>query len=116
METMTNTQTAPVVAIKGLKTCSACGKLLPLEHFARTRAGGHKNTCKDCVAAAVNETKAKQRAKIQAQRLGFDSMFDGKQPVEVIDFMSRAKRWLEARGYEITLEGTYTMKKKITFS
>lgn len=44
-----------------------------------------------------------------------DSDFDGKQPVEVIQLMSRAKRWLESRGYEITLKGCYNVRKEIKF-
>lgn len=44
-----------------------------------------------------------------------DPDFDGKQPVEVIQLMSRAKRWLETRGYSITLKGTYTQVKEVKF-
>lgn len=44
-----------------------------------------------------------------------DPDFDGKQPVEVIQLMSRAKRWLEARGYSIALKGTYTQVREIKF-
>ncbi len=44
-----------------------------------------------------------------------DPDFDGKQPREVIDLMSRAKRWLEAQGYTITLKGTYTQVKEVKF-
>lgn len=44
-----------------------------------------------------------------------DPDFDGKQPREVIDLMSRAKRWLEAQGYTITLKGTYTQVREVKF-
>ena len=44
-----------------------------------------------------------------------DPDFDGKQPVEVIQLMSRANRWLEAQGYNITLKGTYTQVKEVKF-
>lgn len=44
-----------------------------------------------------------------------DPDFDGKQPREVIDLMSRAKRWLEAQGYTITLKGAYTQVREVKF-
>ena len=44
-----------------------------------------------------------------------DPDFDGKEPREVIDLMSRAKRWLEARGYNIILKGSYTQVREIKF-
>lgn len=45
----------------------------------------------------------------------FDAAFDGKEPREVIDLMSRAKHWLETRGYSIALKGTYTQVKEVKF-
>lgn len=44
-----------------------------------------------------------------------DPDFDGKQPVEVLQQMKRAKMWLEAKGYTITLKGTYTVTKEVKF-
>lgn len=44
-----------------------------------------------------------------------DPDFDGKEPREVIDLMSRAKHWLETQGYNITLKGTYTQVREIKF-
>lgn len=44
-----------------------------------------------------------------------DADFDNKEPREVLDIMSRAKRWLEERGYNITLRGTYTQVREIKF-
>lgn len=44
-----------------------------------------------------------------------DPDFDGKQPVEVIQLMKRAKMWLEAKGYNITLKGTYTQVREVKF-
>lgn len=44
-----------------------------------------------------------------------DPYFDGKQPVEVIQLMKRAKMWLEAQGYNITLKGTYTKVMEVKF-
>lgn len=44
-----------------------------------------------------------------------DPDFDGKEPREVIELMSRAKHWLETRGYSIALKGTYTQVKEVKF-
>lgn len=46
-----------------------------------------------------------------------DPDFDGKTIREVMDMMSRAKRWLEAQGCVITLSGEYreTIIKKLKF-
>lgn len=41
--------------------------------------------------------------------------FDGKQPVEVLQLMMRAKMWLKAKGYNITLKGTYTQVREVKF-
>lgn len=49
------------------------------------------------------------------QRSFFDEAFDGRDPREVIELMSRAKQWLESRGYNITLKGTYTQVKEVKF-
>lgn len=44
-----------------------------------------------------------------------DPDFDGKPPVEVLQLMKRAKMWLEAQGYSITLKGTYTQVREVKF-
>ena len=44
-----------------------------------------------------------------------DPEFDGKHPVEVLQLMKRAKMWLEAKGYSITLKGTYTKVMEVKF-
>lgn len=36
-----------------------------------------------------------------------DADFDDKTPGEVVRMMGRAKKWLESRGYSITLRGEY---------
>ncbi len=36
-------------------------------------------------------------------------------PVEVLQLMKRAKMWLEAKGYSITLKGTYTKVMEVKF-
>lgn len=37
----------------------------------------------------------------------FDELLDGKEPREVIDFMVRCRKWLESRGFEITMSCIY---------
>lgn len=98
--------------------CKTCGRELPLSQFANNRYGTPLSTCREC----VNEKRAQTRYdRINSVGGGgktapfSDAAFDGKEPREVIDLMSRAKRWLEARGYSITLKGTYTQVREIKF-
>lgn len=88
-----------------------------MEQFTLTKGGGRKNTCRECEAAARRATIEKKPHSHRGRVFYpfFDSDFDGKQPVEVIQLMSRAKRWLESRGYSITLKGTYTQVKEVKF-
>lgn len=44
-----------------------------------------------------------------------DPDFDGKEPGEVCRMMGRAQRWLESRGYNIILKGTYTQVRTVKF-
>ncbi len=99
------------------KVCKTCGRELPLSQFANNRYGTPLSTCREC----VNEKRA-QTCHDRINSVGggktapfSDADFDGKEPREVIDLMSRAKRWLEARGYSITLKGTYTQVREIKF-
>lgn len=97
------------------KVCKVCERELPLTEFRMTKGGIRQNTCTSC----VNEKRAQtryDRAQMGGKTAPFsDELFDGKQPVEVIQLMSRAKRWLEAQGYSITLKGTYTQVKEVKF-
>lgn len=99
------------------KICKVCGRELPETDFPMGRYGIRIATCKVCRTAALRETKALKRNQIGGGKTDpfSDPDFDGKQPVEVIQLMSRAKRWLEARGYSITLKGTYTQVKEVKF-
>lgn len=99
------------------KICRVCKRELPMEQFTLTKGGGRKNTCRECQNAARRATIEKNRTAIGGGVFYpfSDSDFDGKQPVEVIQLMSRAKRWLESRGYEITLKGCYNVRKEIKF-
>lgn len=99
------------------KICKVCGRELPEADFPMGRGGIRVGVCKECRTAALRETKALKRNQIGGGKTDpfSDPDFDGKQPVEVIQLMSRAKRWLEARGYSITLKGIYTQVKEVKF-
>lgn len=90
------------------KICKTCGRELPVTSFRLSKGGTKVATCNEC----INEKRAESRYKhtqiggVKPAPLS-DADFDGKQPVEVIQLMSRAKRWLESRGYTITLKGEY---------
>lgn len=59
------------------------------------------NTCRECRNAAIREKYALKRAQSggggSGNRPFSDPAFDGKEPREVIDLMSRAKRWSKHR-------------------
>lgn len=98
------------------KICRVCERQLPIDQFIPTKGGVRKNTCRECQNAARRATIEKAHNYRGGDAYPFsDSDFDGKQPVEVIQLMSRAKRWLESRGYEITLKGCYNVRKEIKF-
>lgn len=98
------------------KICKTCGRELPVTSFRLSKGGTKVATCNEC----INEKRAESRYKhtqiggVKPAPLS-DADFDGRQPVEVIQLMSRAKRWLETRGYSITLKGTYTQVKEVKF-
>lgn len=82
------------------KICKCCGDELPISEFRFAKGGVRTRTCNRCIR--------KNRAQRGGEMPPFsDPDFDGKQPVEVIQLMTRAKRWLEALGYTITLRGEY---------
>lgn len=99
------------------KICKVCGRELPETDFPMGRYGVRIGTCKECRANALRETKALKRNQIGGGKTASfsDPDFDGKEPREVIDLMSRAKYWLETRGYSIVLKGTYTQVREIKF-
>lgn len=98
------------------KICKTCGRELPVTSFRLSKGGTKVATCNEC----INEKRAESRYK-HTQIGGIkpapfsDADFDGKEPREVIDLMSRAKHWLETRGYSIALKGTYTQVREIKF-
>ena len=102
---------------KVCKVCKVCGRELPISEFRVSRWGKRTDVCRECSRAKYNETKQLRKISSSAERTQpfYDADFEGKQPVEVIQLMSRAKKWLEARGYEITLRGSLTIKKDIKF-
>lgn len=119
-ETMTMDDGYNIEAVKPqlkTKVCKVCGEEKPLMAFKNQKNGSRSNTCKTCTTAKRLET-------IRLHKMGgianreqpfYDADFDGKQPVEVIQLMSRAKKWLESRGYEIILKGKYTITKEVKF-
>lgn len=89
------------------RTCKVCGRELPETNFPMGR-WGRVNTCKECRAAALRETKAAKRARMGGGTAPFsDPDFDGKDPREVIDTMVRCRKWLESRGFEIAMSCVY---------
>lgn len=93
-----------------MKICNDCGRELPDEAFQITRNGVSRfNVCKACRAAKAAKTRQDNAQKWGGgeQHPFSDADFDDKTPGEVIRMMSRAKKWLESRGYSITLRGEY---------
>lgn len=91
------------------KKCTKCGRELPLTEFYKRALSpdGLRLWCKDCTRESLKRTAARPILNANEGLKYSDPDFDGKQNVEVIQLMSRAKRWLESRGYAITLKGEY---------
>lgn len=89
------------------RDCKDCGRELPLVKFKATRLGTRAYVCNDCVAEKYRINKEAKRVIENKETAISDPMFANMQPREVIDLMSRGKRWLESRGYAITLRGEY---------
>lgn len=96
------------------KLCKICENERPIKDFRKNRWGSYDDSCRECVRAKYRETRAAKRPQIGGGNI-HDPEFDGKEPVEVIQIMTRAKRWLESRGYEIQLDGYYNLRKRIKF-
>lgn len=98
------------------KKCKACGRELPVTEFMITRWGKYSDVCKGCIKDKKKDTHSREVIIVGKQNAAYsDPDFDGKQPVEVLQQMKRAKMWLEARGYNITLKGTYTQVREVKF-
>lgn len=101
------------------KKCKECGCELPITEFLMTRWGHYSEVCKKCIKNKKDDTRSRKRIGGGKQNSVYsdysDPDFDGKQPVEVLQLMKRAKMWLEAQGYNITLKGTYTQVREIKF-
>lgn len=91
------------------KICKVCGRELPETDFPMGRYGVRIGTCKECRANALRETKALKRNQIGGGKTApfSDPNLDGKEPREVIDTMVRCRKWLESRGFEITMTCIY---------
>lgn len=92
-----------------MKICKDCGRELPDEAFQVTRNGVTRmGICKECRATKAVETRRNNAQKWRGEQYPFsDADFDDKSPGEVVRIMGRAKKWLESRGYSITLRGEY---------
>lgn len=97
------------------KVCDFCERELPKESYRKIRGGSCVNTCKECEALKRRETKEERLAEIERRRNMYIAEFEGKEPVDVLQLMGRAKKWLESRGYEIVLRGSLMVKKEIKF-
>lgn len=98
------------------KVCKECERELPLTQFSRIRGNVQLSICKECISDIRKENRRKKLEVIEQQRQAYYKEFEGKEPVEVLKLMGRAKDWLVERGYEVTLRATYTVKKEIKFN
>ena len=114
-EIVDSTEIVPIKSIAKVRVCKVCERELPITDFATTRSGSKRETCNKCCADARRESKENRIIEQRKIELSHDALFDGKQPVEVIQIMTRGKKWLESRGYEIVLRGSYVVKKDIKF-
>lgn len=96
------------------QVCKECERELPLGKFRIAKGGARCSVCNDC-ATAKRRVNKQLRIGGGINNPVYDAEFEGKQPVEVIQLMSRAKRWLEGKGYEITLRGRFTITKEVKF-
>lgn len=115
LETANPDAVEPIKPVAKVKKCKVCGKELPLYRFRLSRSGNHINTCNQCVLDTRMATKQERIEKQHKADAMYDAMFVGMQPCEVLQIMGRAKKWLEARGYEIVLRGLLTVTKEVKF-
>lgn len=101
------------------KKCKDCGRELAITEFRMTRWGSYDSACRECISKKQAYTRHKNAIgggkNSTAYSVYSDPEFDVKHPVEVIQLMKRAKMWLEAKGYNITLKGTYTQVMEVKF-
>lgn len=96
--------------------CKVCERELPIDNFALSSHGTRCGSCNDCRRASARATRMANRLKARGGNNPIsDPDFDGKDPVEVIQLMGRAKNWLESRGFTIRLSGEYTQVRQIKF-
>lgn len=99
------------------KVCRDCGRELTIDKFTLSRFGKPSAVCRECRNEKYRDTRFANKQQRTAIGGGAkphpfsDPDFDGKTIREVMDMMSRAKRWLEAQGCEIYLSGN--LKKVI---
>lgn len=90
------------------KTCSKCGKELPISQFARNAksADGHLGICKDCHAETIRQGHANKKEQLSLPIKGVE----GGNP-ELAKFTPRQLMdELRSRGFEGTLTYVYHIK------
>lgn len=106
------------------RVCVECNRELTQDAFSLF-AGRLSCVCKECVRKKKAATRAANEAKpVRVVNTSFtkaltqdtDGEFAGMHPNDVIALMGRAKKWLQERGFEVHLSGSYTITKPIKFS
>ena len=101
------------------QVCKACGRELELSYFGKSRWGGLRSVCKECVNAKNNATRQSNKGThiLPANKQNFyhSDALDSKTPREVLDVIAEAKKWLESRGYVIDIKCEYrqTIVRKV---
>ena len=93
-------------AMEELKTCSRCGRELPLVNYRKTRWGGYANVCTECTRQSNIETRARKKEVLAASH---QAELEKASAMRLQDFTPRQlMEELKRRGYEGTL--TYVEK------
>lgn len=105
----------PLIKIKmEYKQCDLCKAHKPISDFRITRWGVYSASCKDCCKKKAMQTikRKTQNCGIDSNGSYFDDELDDKTPKEVIDELIQRKRWLEHRGYQVSLTYKYERSEK----
>lgn len=96
------------------KQCDLCKAHKPISEFRTTRWGVYSASCKDCCKKKAMQTikRKTQNCGIDSNGSYFDDELDDKTPKEVIDELIQRKRWLEHRGYQVSLTYKYERSEK----
>lgn len=83
------------------KTCSDCGRTLPISMFNKHVSGVTLKMCKECQSKRRSIGQQKRYYSVASKTCGHkysDPDFDGKTPREVQDILARAAKWLNNYG------------------